>query len=500
MVMTKTKKVYDFNMPRVKNQLVQVLRKQKNESTIADLVSASGLPKFQVEEAIKVVSNEYRGHMKVSESGELLYYFPQGMRNQVKGFIPGLKRFLSSFGKVLIRILTFLFKIWIMVMLVGYFVLFLVILIAAVAAAIAISFGGKGNRRSSGKGGVFYLVIKLFELFARIWFYGQIMKGPRIKAKGRPLHKAVFAFVFGEPDPQKEWENDERKYVISYIQSHKGIITLEELMAITGKNTAEANELINSYLLEYEGEPQVTGQGSIIFFFPELLRTAQSVTARNALSLTNPNKRQLVPFNYNEKKKNRWIAFFNGFNLAFGSYFLYHAAVVPDLYIEVIRRKLVIDFALVYRFLNTFLNGIVDNPPALIFMGLGVVPLVFSFFFYFVPVVRNSRRKKRNEEIKQDNFRKKIYGYIHANAMNVDPREIQPQGENETPKKSDKFKEKVIKQYVGEKSGDVEAVAENVYVYKLPELRRQIEDVNRHRDNIDLSKYATGKIVFDSGE
>lgn len=101
MVKTKTKKVYDFNMPRVKNQLVQVLKKKKNESTIADLISASGLPKFQVEQAIKVVSNEYRGHMKVSESGELLYYFPQGMRNQVKGFIPGAKRFFSSFGKVL---------------------------------------------------------------------------------------------------------------------------------------------------------------------------------------------------------------------------------------------------------------------------------------------------------------------------------------------------------------------------------------------------------------
>ena len=99
MVKTKTKKVYDFNMPKVKNQLIKVLKKRKNESTIADLMSASGLPKFQVEETIKVVSNEYRGHLKVTESGELLYYFPQGMRNQVKGFIPGFKRFLSGFIK-----------------------------------------------------------------------------------------------------------------------------------------------------------------------------------------------------------------------------------------------------------------------------------------------------------------------------------------------------------------------------------------------------------------
>lgn len=229
------------------------------------------------------------------------------------------------------KLLTFLFKIWVMVMLVGYFILFLVILVGAIAATIAISLGGKGKSRG-GKGGIFYLVIKLFELFARIWFYGQIMKGPRTKAKGRPLHKAVFAFIFGEPDPQKEWDNDERKYIISFIQSHKGIITLEELMAITGKNTREANELINSYLLEYEGEPQVTAKGSILFFFPELLRTAETLTARNALSLTNPSKKQLVPFNYKEKKKNAWIAFFNGFNHAFGSTFYITRLLSPILF------------------------------------------------------------------------------------------------------------------------------------------------------------------------
>ena len=41
MVKTKTKKVYDFNMPKVKSQLIKVLKKQKNESTIA--VQAEGV-------------------------------------------------------------------------------------------------------------------------------------------------------------------------------------------------------------------------------------------------------------------------------------------------------------------------------------------------------------------------------------------------------------------------------------------------------------------------
>jgi hypothetical protein len=501
MTKTKTKKVYDFSMPRVKNQLVRVLKRKKNESTIADLISASGLPKHQVEETIKIISDEYRGHLKVTESGELVYYFPSGMKNQVKGFIPGLKRFLSGFGRVMKRILTFLFKIWIMVMLVGYFILFLVILIAALVAAIGISFSGKNRSRSS-KGGAFYLVIKLFELFARIWFYGQIIKGPRMqrRKKGRPLHQAVFAFVFGEPDLNAEWENEERKFVISYIQSHKGVITLEELMAITGKNTEEANLLINRYLLEYEGEPQVTDDGSIVYFFPGLLRTAGGITARQPVSLRNPRKKVLVPFNLNAKKKNRWIGFFNGFNLAFGTYFLYYATTKPQLMMETFRNKIVIDFALVYRFLNSFLSGIADNPPALIAVSLGIIPLSFSFFFYVIPFIRNMRRKKENEEIKKENLRKTIYRYIHMNPMNVNPGEIQARGEDESPKKSEKFKDSVIKKFVGEKYGDVETMGENAYMYKLPELQRQINDVRAYRDSIDLSAYDVGETVFDSGE
>ncbi|MBN2535992.1 MAG: hypothetical protein JXB88_24140 [Spirochaetales bacterium] len=502
MVQTKTKKVYDFNMPRVKNELVKVIKKQKNESTVADLISASGLPKFQVEETIKVVMNEYRGHLKVSESGELLYYFPQGMRNQVKGFIPGLKRFFSEFAKVMVKILAFLFKIWIVVMLVGYFILFLLILVAAVLATLAISFGGKGRSRSSSRGGIFYLVIKLFELFARIWFYGQILKGPGEKKRGRPLHKAVFAFIFGEPDPNREWETAEKKHVISFIQSHKGVITLEELMIISGKDTEQANELINRYLLEFEGEPQVTDDGSIFYFFPELLRTSRSLTERTIVPLQNPAKKQLIPFSYNEKKKNGWIGFFNGFNLAFGSYFLYYALTEPYLVMEFIRQMPVVDFAIVYRFLNSFLKDITANPAGIILIGLGIIPLAFSFLFYLIPLMRNIQRKKLNEGIKQENFRKRIYASMHSNPMSVNPGAIQPAGESETPKNSDKFKDKVIKQFVGGKYGDVEATTSGAggYIYVLKEYQRQISDVNTFRDNVDLNKYAVGETIFDSGE
>ncbi len=62
--MSKEKKVYDFNLNKVKSTLVTTLKRKKNESTVADLIAATGLPKHQVEQSIKHVADEYNGHLK----------------------------------------------------------------------------------------------------------------------------------------------------------------------------------------------------------------------------------------------------------------------------------------------------------------------------------------------------------------------------------------------------------------------------------------------------
>ena len=111
--MTREKKVYEFSMPKVKSQVVTALRRRNRQATVADLMAQTTLPKFQVEEAMKVILNEYYGQLRVTESGEVLYYFPEGMRNRVKGLGPSLRRAARSVGRVAGKVLSFLFKIWI---------------------------------------------------------------------------------------------------------------------------------------------------------------------------------------------------------------------------------------------------------------------------------------------------------------------------------------------------------------------------------------------------
>ena len=250
------KKVYDFKVDKVKSQLVTALKRRKNESTIADLMATTGLPKHQVQAVSKIVLDEYRGQLKATESGELLYYFPHGMHSRTRGFAPTAKRVLKSIIKTTGKVLAFLFKIWIMLMLVGYFVLFLLILIGAIVLSIAASV--RSSQRSRGRGGgAFFLVLRLLEFFIRIFFWVNLTKSMdpnrRQRPKGRPLYKSIFAYVFGEGDPTSEWESQEKIMVISYIRANKGIITIDELMVLTGKNHDIAQQIINHYLLKFKG-------------------------------------------------------------------------------------------------------------------------------------------------------------------------------------------------------------------------------------------------------
>ena len=355
------------------------------------------------------------------------------------------------------------------------------------------------DSRRSGKGGGFYLVIKVVELFIRIWFYGGMIRSldryEQPRKKGRPLHKSVFAYVFGEPDPNKDWEEEEKKFAISYIQGKKGVICLEELMAITGKNRESTQQLINRYLIEFEGSPEVTENGTIIFVFPELLRTTG--TAAPEVYLHHTAKKSLVPFSYNEKKTNGWLSFFNVFNVLFSSYFLGHVLFYPLTYVPA---KLHITFSFVYDILYVFLTDLVADPNRLIFIALGIVPLSFSVLFFLVPLVRNIRRGKINNAIKQENLRKRIYRYLIVKPLQANPAEIVPASEEEQPADAPRYVRRVFDEFAAEKQGDIEQSGKDVFLYNLNEFKREMDDIQSYRNTVNPGDYAVGKTVFDTNE
>jgi hypothetical protein len=496
-------KVYDFNMERVKGRLRQALKENRNELAAADLEARTGLPKYQVEQGIKVLTDECRGQLRVTESGELLYYFPEGLRSQLRGFGPAARRFLRSAARVVARAATALFKVWIVVMLVGYFVLFLGLTLLAVLASFAASVAGRGQRRGGG-GGLFsfFLTVRVVELFIWLWLYSGTSR-PK-QSRGRPLHKSVFAYVFGEGDPNRDYEERQRQYVLGFIRSRKGVITAEEYMGLTGKGYEEAQIDLNRYMLEFEGEPEVTEQGSLIYRFPELLRTRTASLERGAqVPLLDGVRKRLLRFNDNPVKTNRWISFFNGFNLLFGTYFLYFSAANPRPLFDVVNgvARLHVDFSYLFHFVQGLLLNIgAQAPLGIILVGLGIVPVCFAFLFYLIPLLRSRRNRRLNEEARQQNLRRRIVARLLESPGAMQADNVIPVEEDEKPREPAAFVEAELSTLAARLSGEVQQGTGGQWVYSFPEVAREVQDVARYRAAVDLGRYDVGKTVFDSGE
>jgi len=495
-------KVYDFPLAKVEDQLVSFLKQKRGESTVADMIAGTGLPKYQVEQAARAALDEYAGRLKVTESGELLYYFPNGMRSTLRGAGPSLQRFWKSFRSTAARVLTFLFKIWIVGMLVGYFVGFVALAVLAILASVAASVAGRGDGRDSGRsrGGGFggmFLVMRLFDLILRMWFWSSILKDPRRKPQkdGRAFYKSVFGFVFGEGDPNQAWDEAERKYIISYVRAHKGVITLEELMALTGRENDAANSLLNRLLLEYEGEPGVTEDGTVVYSFPELMRTSDPAQrAIGAVPLLNPSTKHVVPFSANKLRTNGWIIFFNAFNLAFGSYFLVTSLVQGT---EAIGLK-VTSF---YSFVGHLLLQAGISPVPMIEIVLGVIPVAFSIVFFLVPFVRKIRLARRNDALREETLRRRMMAHVLSSPSRVDPRDLRPTGTNLDPRDVPGASCRILDRIAASLKADpIPLEKEGLFAYRFKELERELADLEAFRKGIDPKRYEVGKTVFDSGQ
>ncbi len=499
--MANAPKVYNFPMDKVESQLVGWLKKSRGSSTVADMIAGTGLPKEQVELAARQILDEYAGRLKVTESGELLYSFPDGMRSTRRGAGPAFRRFVRAFARTALRVLTLLFKIWIVAMLVGYFVAFVLILLAAVLASFAASMagnrdgrGGGGGRDRGGGFGAMYLVVRLFDLMLRMWFWSNLLRDPRRKkADGRAFYKSVFGFVFGDGDPNAGWDDAERKYILSYIVSHKGAITVEEIMALTGREPAEANALMNRLLLEYEGEPGVTDEGTVVYSFPALMRTARQETI-SAVPLLNPAGKSLVPFSANKKRTNGWIIFFNAFNLAFGSYFLVISLTQGA-------AALAKTGPYLYSYIGNALQSV--GIPAVSFLGtvLGVIPVAFSILFFLVPLLRSFSLRRLNRRIREESLRRRVLAEIVANPGRVDPAALSSHAPGIAPRDVAAATRRIVEKLAAALHAEpVPTERQGEFAYRFAEIERQAGDLEQFRRKIDLKRYELGETIFDTAK
>ena len=87
-----------------------------------------------------------------------------------------------------------------------------------------------------------------------------------------------------------------------------------------------------------------------------------------------------------------------------------------------------------------------------------------------------------------------------ANTDSVNPGDIRGESVEEIPANEAAFVEKELNDLLANKSGEIEQEGDGSFSYRFPEWERQLNDVEKYREELDTEHYRPGKTVFDTGK
>ena len=299
--------------------------------TAADVSTQTGLPVLVVSQALNEIAYEAAGHMAVSQGGDIVYSFSPGFANIY--LAEGLKRLAEKTFEVIFKVGLFLLKISFGVMLIFSFFIIAV-------TFFVLFFADRGNTRKDQKQAedrfnflsylVFHDLFLYFKNPAPRVVYDYNTPTVRRRDKSNFLLDC-FSFLFGDGDPNEGLDEKRWQLIAKVIKQNNNVITAEQLAPYTGADPKNEDAVL-PVLVRFNGTPEVTESGNIVYRFPSL-----AVTSSTDVQYDEPAPPFLREFHWTFTELSpaalRPIYLIGGLNFA-GSWFLWlllHSSKAPSI-------------------------------------------------------------------------------------------------------------------------------------------------------------------------
>lgn len=250
--------------------------------TVGDVAANAGLELNLAQSGLLALASEAGGHLQVADTGEIVYLFPKNFRAVLRNKYFGLKvrEWWSKVWKVLFYLIRMSFGIVLLLSI-------LIMIVAAIIIKMALSSqdNDSGYGGDSGGGGG-----ASFGWFPNFWWVfdpGYNSNYYERQKYGDPEHKslnfleAIFSFLFGDGNPNAELEKQRWQTIGNIIRNQKGAIAAQQLAPYLD-NITDFNDENEDYILpvlsRFNGYPEVSPDGHIIYYFPELQVSAKRQT------------------------------------------------------------------------------------------------------------------------------------------------------------------------------------------------------------------------------
>lgn len=456
--------------------------------SISDVSAKSGLSLRDSQIGLQYLTSEYRGHLAATSTGELIFTFPNGFTKPWEK-TEALERAWAKVKKTLLAAAKLIVRAWISVVMIGYVVIFALILLGLFAAKKS---DKEDDRRDSDGGFMFGLLFRLvadslfwtFHPFSPYYDTHHSHAYPSRRKSDVPFYERVNRYFFGPEDPPKD-PNAVQKKMLALIRAKRGRIGASDVMKVTGLSPHAADPLLAKLMLDYDGDVSVSDEGSLVYTFKEIRKTVENsfVPEPAPIWLT---KEKIKPLTGNSASTNTLITLLNGFNL-----FMSTIALSQGWTIE--RLQLLFDTG--RRF--NFANGAKTLAEPGIPLVLGLIPFCFSLILFSIPMLRWFNKSKEKQKIERENGRR---GLLFAVLNNLTPRGLpEHKVKSAWEKLADaKAEDKTIVREVVKLGGDVEVSEDGQVYYRFKQIENEIAALTKERVTAPDSEKDMGSVIFSS--
>ena len=365
--------------------IMQAVEQLGYRVTVGDVAAKAGLDVNFAQRELLTLASEAGGNLQVAESGDIAYLFPKNFRDILRNKFLRLQ--LQEWWQKIWRILFYLIRISFAIVLVASILLIFVAITILLSNSDSNNGGGGGEGGGGGgRGGGFFF----FPYFWNdlVWIFYWNHDEPYYQQRSRltdqkpqmSFLEAVFSFIFGDGNPNHNLEERKWSDIATAIRNNRGAVVAEQIAPYLdnlGQGYArEYEEYMLSALARFDGRPEVSPQGQIVYHFPQLQTTA---TERNSEPVAAYLREMLWRFS----------------NASSGQIMLAAGLGAVNLVGALVLGNLLSNSAIASGFIG-FVSAIY---PTILIYGVGflTIPLIRYFWIQW----KNSRIEARNQERQQ---------------------------------------------------------------------------------------------------
>lgn len=257
--------------------------------TVGDVAARAGLNINLAEQGLLTLASDAGGHLQVADSGEIAYLFPKNFRTHLRNKFLRLR--LQEWWEKIWRVLFYLIRISFGILLIASIVLIFVaiaIILVAINSSNDSNDSGGGDSHHSGGGGGF-VFMPHFWYWSDIWWwfdpgydpdYRQRRESSRSSRSEMNFLEAIFSFLFGDGNPNADLEERRWQTIGTVIRNAGGAVAAEQIAPYLDDIPQGYKRDYEDYMLpvltRFNGRPEVSPDGEIVYHFPDLQTTASS--------------------------------------------------------------------------------------------------------------------------------------------------------------------------------------------------------------------------------